>query len=153
MSLAYLPDTTSNYQGGWFDPTSQYGDTTSGTNPQPAEFWASVTLYRPYDGLQTGMAFNNDPYEFELLSPNIVTTAASGSTPATGANPGVVSFNPKAASGVGAQARKAQISYIVYRWDILHEDHDIPALTGSSTFAVRTTVPNLLRAGSAYPDY
>ena len=102
--------------------------------------------------LTNGATFNNDPYEFELLSPNIVTTAASGSTPATGANPGVVSFNPKAATGVGAQARKAQISYIVYRWDILREDHDIPALTGSSTFAVRTTVPNLLRAGSANPD-
>ena len=51
-----------------------------------------------------------------------------------------------------AQARKAQISYIVYSWSILHEDHDIPALTGSSTFAVRTTVPNLLLAGSANPD-
>ncbi len=149
MTLAYLPDTASNYQGGWFDPTMQYGDTNSGTSPQSGETWASVALYRPYAGVLTpvapaGPAFSNDPYEFALLSGNIGGVNQ--------ANPGVVSFNPKAATGVGAQARKAQISYIVYRWDILREDHDIPALTGSSTFAVRTTVPNLLRAGSANPD-
>ena len=149
MTLAYLPDTASNYQGGWFDPTMQYGDTNSGTSPQSGETWASVALYRPYAGVLTpvapaGPAFSNDPYEFALLSGNIGGVNQ--------ANPGVVSFNPKAASGSGAQARKAQISYIVYRWDILHEDHDVPALTGSSTFAVRTTVPNLLLAGSANPD-
>ena len=158
MSLAFLPDTTSNYQGGWFDPTAQYGDTNPGTNPNANETWASVALYRPYAGIATptgsaAPAFGNDPYEFALAAVNIVTTPATASAPAMGANPGVVSFNPKAATGVGAQARKAQISYIVYRWDILHEDYDIPTLTGAgSTFAVRTTVPNLLLAGSANPD-
>lgn len=153
---AYLPDTptsTGNYQGGWFNPETDYPDMPAGDTP-PSLPWVSVTLYRPYNGVVTGHDFNhetdpthptnNDPYQFELAAGNI------GGV--NNANPGVVSFNPKAATGVGAQARKAQISYIVYSWSILHEDHDIPALTGSSTFAVRTTVPNLLLAGSANPD-
>jgi len=151
--VTYLPDANvsggSGYQGGWFDPANDYGDTTPGQSPPSTSTvsWVSVSLYRPYNGLTTRAAFDNDPYEFQLLSGNIVTNAT------TGANPGVVSFNPKAATGSGAQARKAQISYIVYSWSILREDHDIPALTGSgSTFAVRTTVPNLLLAGSANPD-
>ncbi len=166
----YLPDTTGSYQGGWFYPTGKdpmgnaaaisYPDPNVATPQQPLPSgvtWVSVSLYRPYKGVVTGHDFNardannnpyqadNDPYQFELAAGNIGGVNK--------ANPGVVSLNPKAAIGSGAQARKAQISYIVYRWDILHEDHDIPALTGSgSTFAVRTTVPNLLLAGSANPD-
>ena len=158
--LADVPGTgtpgSGNYQGGWFDPTTDYQDTP--TQMPSNVTWVSVTLYRPYQGILTPVApaapaFSNDPYEFTLLSPNIVTTAATGTAPATGANPGAVGFNPKAATGSGAQARKAQISYITYAWSILHEDHDIPSLTGTgSTFVVRTTVPNLLLAGSANPD-
>jgi prepilin-type N-terminal cleavage/methylation domain-containing protein len=150
--LTFLPDTASNYHGGWFDPTMQYQDTSSGsagTNPPttPGIQWVSVTLYRPYNGIMTGTSFGNDPYQFQLQARNIVTTAT------TGANPGAISFNPKAATGSGAQARKAQVSYIVYSWGILREDHDVPALTGTgSTAEIRTAVPNLLRAGSANPD-
>ena len=155
--LADVPGTTGmpgtgDYHGGWFDPTAEYLDSPSGTPPPNTKIWASVTLYRPYDGLalnqanggaMTPITFSNDPYEFQMPAANIGSSA----------NPGVVSFNPKAAVGSGAQARKAQISYIVYSWGILREDHDIPALTGTgSTFAVRTTVPNLLSAGSANPD-
>ena len=172
--IGYLSDTATNYQGGWFDPTKavpatnpptypptfDYADPSVATPHQtlpPGATWVSVALYRPYAGVLTpnssaAPAFSNDPYQFALLSPNIVTTAAAGTSPAAGANPGVVSFNPKAATGSGAQARKAQISYIVYSWGILREDHDIPALTGGSTFTVRTAVPNLLLAGSANPD-
>ena len=146
--VSYLPDVDmtsgSGYQGGWFDPTTtQFG----GTPPPSAEAnlpWFSVTLYRPYNGVTQGSAFGNDPYQFELSAGNI------GGV--NNANPGVVSFNPKAATGSGAQARQAKISYIVYSWSILREDHDIPALSGNSTFAVRTAVPNLLLAGSANPD-
>ena len=160
QSQAYIPDTytsSGNYQGGWFDPTAQYQDSsvgTAGTSPTTGTIqWLSATLYRPYTGVLTGHSYSDvvsvtnydpiqdDPYQFDLTAENFAN-----------ANPGAIGFNPKAASGSGAQARKVQISYIVYRWDILREDHDIPALTGSSTFAVRTAVPNLLLAGSANPD-
>jgi len=148
----YLPDTptsSGNYQGGWFDPTAQYvvQPTSSGPSPAstalpPSANWVSVTLYRPYAGVLTNASFTNDPYEFKLLAPN------SGT-----ANPGAVGFNPKAAGGSGTSARKAQISYVTSTWTILHEDYDIPALTGKgSTAVIRTTVPNLLLAGSAKPD-
>ena len=160
----YLPDTASNYQGGWFDPTRTYPDNTPNAPVPPQELlppgvtWVSVTLYRPYTGLQTPTIttpapFGLDPYQFELTAANIITTPANGSIPATGSNPGAVSFNPKAAIGSGAQARQVKISYIVSSWGILREDHDIPALTGTgSTFVARTTVPNLKLAGSANPD-
>ena len=151
----YLPDTASNYQGGWFDPTQTYPDNTSGAPIPPLATlpsgvtWVSVALYRPYNGVLSGHNFgdmtdpsNNDPYQFKFLAGNFAK-----------ANPGSIGFNPKVANGSGAQARKAKISYIVSTWKILREDHDIPALTGvGSTFVVRTTVPNLKLAGSANPD-
>ena len=156
--LADVPATagmpgTGSYQGGWFDPTADYQDSPSGQTV-PNLPWVSVALYRPYTGIANNVntTFSNDPYEFKLTAANIVTTAATANTPATGANPGAIAFNPKAATGSGELARKVQISYIVFSWSILREDHDIPALTGGDTFVVRTTVPNLLLAGSANPD-
>ena len=153
----YLPDTGSSYQGGWFDPTKANAVTTTtpatydypdASNSVPHQLlptrvtWVSVTLFRPYNGISTPTAFGNDPYQFRFVAANFGT-----------ANPGSIGFNPKAANGSGAQARKAKISYIVSTWKILREDHDIPALTGAgSTFVARTTVPNLKLAGSANPD-
>ncbi len=163
----YLPDTASNYQGGWFDPTKadstatpptfDYGDSANVAAPHQVlpsgVTWVSVALYRPYNGLAlnmtngTAIPFSNDPYEFKLIAANI------GATNALSANPGAIGFNPKAAVGSGTQARQVKISYIVSSWSILREDHDVPALTGTgSTFVVRTAVPNLKLAGSANPD-
>ena len=144
--MAYLPDANvaggSGYQGDWFKPETEYGDATPGVSPPSTANWISVALYRPYNGITTLTAFDTDPYEFKLIAGNFGT-----------ANPGSIGFNPKAAGGSGAQARKAKISYIVSSWKILREDHDIPALAGAgSTFVVRTTVPNLKLAGSANPD-
>lgn len=140
---AYLPDTyttSGNYQGGWFDPTSQYGGVPA-SGPPSAATWVSVTLYRPYNGVLTNASFSNDPCEFKLLASNLGT-----------ANPGAVGFNPKAAGSAGTSARRAQISYVTSTWGILHEDRDIPALNGSDTTAIRLTLKNLLMAGSANPD-
>ena len=151
--MAYLPDANvsggSGYQGDWFKPETEYGDATPGISPPPAAKWISVAIYRPYNGVVSGHNLadtadpsNNDPYQFKFLATNFAK-----------ANPGSIGFNPKAANGSGAQARKAKISYIVSTWKILREDHDIPALTGAgSTFVARTTVPNLKLAGSANPD-
>jgi len=157
---AYLPDTptsTGNYQGGWFNPETDYPDMPAG-DTAPSLPWVSVTLYRPYNGALTGHDFNhevdptkptnNDPYQFKLTAANLSATASGYPT----ANPGAIGFNPKAAVGSGAQARKAQISYIVSSWSVLHEDHDIAATTGSGTTAIRTTVPNMQQAGAANPD-
>ncbi len=140
---AYLPDTytaSGNYQGGWLDPTTQYGGAPASGPPSTAT-WVSVTLYRPYNGVRTNASFSNDPCEFKLLASNFGT-----------ANPGAVGFNPKAAGGAGTSARQAQISYVTSTWSILHEDRDIPALSGSDTSAIRLTLKNLLMAGSANPD-
>jgi len=157
---AYLPDTptsTGSYQGGWFNPEMDYPDSPAGQNPSSLP-WVSVTLYRPYNGVLTGHDFNheidptkptnNDPYQFELTATNL--SAAASGYPTS--NPGAIGFNPKAAVGSGAQARKVQISYIVSSWGVLREDHDIPVTTGSGTTVIRTTVPNLQQAGAANPD-
>ncbi len=160
----YLPDNSSSYQGGWFDPTQpntvmlasgssttfDYTDSLAPT-PQhqavpPNVNWVSVALYRPYTGLKTPNAFSNDPYEFKLTATNL--SAAASGYPTS--NPGAIGFNPKAAVGSGAQ--KVQISYIVSSWGVLREDHDIPVTTGSGTTVIRTTVPNLQQAGAANPD-
>ena len=159
--LADLPGTvgtpgSGNYQGGWFNPTTDYLDNPAGqTTALSTKTWISAVLYRPYTGVVSSTDFkqnvpaNNDPYQFKLLSPNIVTSTPPG----TGSNTGSIGFNPRAAGGFGNQTRKAKISYITTSWQILREDHDVPALTGTgSTFVVRTTVPNLKLAGSANPD-
>lgn len=157
-SQTYLLDANisggSGYQGGWLDPSLDYRDYPAG-DTLPNLPWISAVLYRPYTGVVLSTDFkqnvsaNNDPYQFKLLSPNIVTSTPPG----TGSNTGSIGFNPRAAGGFGNQTRKAKISYITTSWQILREDHDVPALTGTgSTFVVRTTVPNLKLAGSANPD-
>ena len=153
-SEAYIPDTASNYQGGWFDPTTQYGDAAASpahTVPPSNTTWQSVTLYRPYAPLAnpgtSGPAFDNDPYEFGLASDNFGSPA-----PSTNANPGAIIFNPKAAGGSGSAALRAQISYQTYSWSVLHEDRDIPALPLGNTAVIRLTLKNLKRAGDPNAD-
>ena len=146
----YLPDTTTNYQGGWFDPTMQYADATPpGTqSPPPSNVtWRAVLLYRAFQGLANTQPFKNDPYEFTLTSSSI---NDPNGTPL--ANVGAISFNPLGAGGAGSNALKARISYITYSWKVLHEDRDIPALTGSDTTSTRLTLKNLKRAGDSNPD-
>ena len=66
--------------------------------------------------------------------------------------PGRFRLIPGPAGSVGIKALKAQISYQTYSWGILHEDRDIPALSGSDTSVTRLTLKNLLYAGAAQPD-
>ena len=149
-NTSYLPDTTTNYQGGWFNPTNQYLDTSPGVtqNPPPSNVaWKAVMLYRVYKGVASATPFDADPYEFTLASPNIVDQSNNSL-----ANVGAISFNPSAAGGSGVSALKARISYLTYSWKVLHEDRDIPALTGSDTAVVRMTLKNLKRAGDNNPD-
>lgn len=146
----YLPDTASNYQGGWFDPTTQYGDASASTPhtlPPVTTTWQRVILYRPYQPVVSTNAFDNDPYEFKLAADNFGAPA-----PSTNANPGAILFNPKAAGGSGSAALKAQISYQTYSWSILHEDRDIPALPLNNTAVIRLTLKNLKRAGDPNAD-
>ncbi len=143
---AYLPNSAAYYNGNWFDPVNGNGTfnyNTSSLPGMPATPWKSVMLYRTFQSVASATAFTDDPYQFTLVAPNI--TGAN-------ANPGAIQFNPKAAGGVGIKPLKAQISYQTYSWGILHEDRDIPALTGSDTSVVRLTLKNLLSAGAARPD-
>jgi len=150
--VAYLADTASNYHGGWFDPTGIYGDTAYAT-PQStvptvdasnnAIRWTSVTVYRTFQALDNTAAFGPDPYQFMLKTDD---------TGATNANVGAVAFNPLAAGGSGIPPLKAQVSYQTVDWSILHEDRDIPALSGTDTSAIRLTLKNLKRAGDPNPD-
>jgi len=154
----YLPDIYTGpaapgncYQGGWFDPTTQYLDTTTGVvqSPPPSTaVWKAVMLYRPFEGLAKTTPFRNDPYEFALTAPNIMDSSGTNSL----GNIGGIVFNPLAAGGNGVSALKAKISYLTYSWKIVHEDRDIPALTGTDTTAARLTLKNLKRAGDNNPD-
>ncbi len=150
--VAYLADTASNYHGGWFDPTGIYGDTAYATPQQTVPLvdasnnpirWTSVTVYRTFQALDNTAAFGPDPYQFMLKTDD---------TGATNANVGAVAFNPLAAGGSGIPPLKAQVSYQTVDWSILHEDRDIPALSGSDTSAIRLTLKNLKRAGDPNPD-
>ncbi len=150
----YLPDTATNYQGGWFDPTGvastvNYPDPNVGSPQQTLPTgvtWAKVTMYPIFTGIANTKPFGLNPYQFQIINANIDNAVH-------GANVGAIAFNPTIAHGTGAEAVKARLSYMTSSWKILREDHDVPALAGSgSTFVVRTTVPNLLLAGSANPD-
>lgn len=146
----YLSDTGSNYQGGWFDPTTQYGDASASpahSVPPANTTWLRVTLYRPYQPIVSTGTFSNDPYEFMLATDNF-----GSPSPITNANPGTIRFNPKAAGGSGSAALRAQISYQTYSWRILHEDRDIPALPQGNTAVIRLTLKNIKRAGDPNAD-
>ena len=154
----FLPDTPSNYQGGWFDPTTTYLDPspplsqTSKAPPSNVQ-WQRVTLYRPYQAVVNGGTFSSDPYEFQLASANFGNrTPVAGTAPKTDVNPGTLSFNPKAAGGSGSSALKAQISYQTVSWRLLHEDRDVPSLPSGNTAAIRLTLKNLKRAGDPNAD-
>ena len=162
---AFRPDSQLYYNGGWFDPIvaannkdasgATYNYNTVASPIPPPLPWKSVTIYRSFH-LPTGTAavttanpfgFDNDPYEFTLTSPNIM-DASNNSL----GNIGGIAFNPLAAGGNGVSALKAKISYLTYSWKIVHEDRDIPALTGTDTTAARLTLKNLKRAGDNNPD-
>ena len=152
-NIHYLPDTTGasgNYQGGWFDPTTQYLDSAPpfSQNPPPSTVtWKAVMLYRPFAGVAATSSFNGDPYEFTLTSSNIA-DASNNSL----ANVGAIAFNPLGAGGSGSNALKARISYLTYSWKVLHEDRDIPALSNTDTAVTRLSLKNLKRAGDNNPD-
>ncbi len=142
IAREYLPDTTTNYQGGWFDPTLAYSDTGAAphTTVPTGVTWVSVSLFRPFVGTAT---FTQDPYEFKLTSPNLGTSNN---------NLGGIAFNPLAGGGVGYNALKARISYRVASWQVIHEDRDVPALSGGNTSVLRLALKNLKRAGDEGPN-
>ncbi len=142
VGTIYVADTATNYQGGWFDPTTAYGDTGAGVHTMvpSAVNWVSVSLFRPFVGTA---AFTQDPYEFKLTSPNLGTTNN---------NLGGIAFNPLAGGGVGYNALKARISYRVASWQVIHEDRDVPALSTGNTSVLRLSLKNLKRAGDEGPN-
>ena len=151
--INYLQEvnTPGYYEGGWFDPTTTYGE--SGSNPQiklPSGVnWLSVSLYRPFKGIDSAGSFSKtNPYEFKLITPNLPSTNSNNPS----YNLGGIAFNPLAGGGVGYNALKAQISYRVADWKVIHEDRDVPALSGGNTSVLRLSLKNLRRAGDEGPN-
>ena len=159
----FYTDSQKYYNGGWFDPAvaanntdalgATYTYNTDASPVAPPLPWKNVTLYRPFHapaGTASGTnthGFSSDPYEFTLTAPNIM-DASNNSL----GNSGGIVFNPLAAGGNGVSALKAKISYLTYSWKIVHEDRDVPALSGADTTAARLTLKNLKRAGDNNPD-
>ena len=159
----FYTDSQKYYNGGWFDPAvaannrdasgATYTYNTDASPAAPPLPWKSVTLYRPFHapaGTASGAnthGFSLDPYEFTLTAPNIM-DASNNSL----GNSGGIVFNSLAAGGNGVSALKAKISYVTYSWKIVHEDRDVPALSGADTTAARLTLKNLKRAGDSNPD-
>lgn len=147
--LAYKQNTATNYNGNWFDPESvslAYVTAQSPTSPATlATPWKAAMLFRPFH--QPPMAgFDADPYEFNLVKGNMGAGANL-------INLGAVAFNPLAAGGNGLPALKAQISYQTYNWQIIHEDRDIPAITGAGgQYIARLTLKRLKTDLQSYPD-
>ena len=161
-NIQYLPDTSTNYHGGWFDPTASYGDATAIVPVPPAIAqvpvedaahkpldWVKVSIYRPYQPQADTTTFTSDPYQYTLASPSITDASA---TPAPVANLGTLSFNPLAAGSMGIKPIKARISYLVYSWRVLHEDRDLLATNGTGGTVVRLTLKNLKKVGDPQSD-
>jgi hypothetical protein len=150
------PDTTTYYNGGWFDPvgtntnpvtaqTYKYNATApQGLPPIP---WKSAMLSRAFAAVPNNAAFTTDPYQYTLTTANIADNSAKGS-----ANLGAIEFNPAGAGRSGNDALKAEISYQTYSWGIIHEDRDVAPLSSGETSVERLTLKNIKRAGDAGPD-
>lgn len=143
--VAHAQNGPTPYKGDWFNATTANSGVDN-TQLMPAGPWLSVSIYRPfrYLGPTTTPNFSpNDPYEFALYTLNVGPTA----------NMGVLAFNPLAAGrGTGAQPLKAQISYSVLDWHILHEDHDVAAGDDSGGPTVRLRLSHLKKAGDVQFD-
>ena len=142
------PDGT-GYQGGWFNTTNGLLDlSATPANGLPASTttapWTGVTIYRSfvYKGIlptvPAASGFSADPYQYCLYADNI----------GTGANMGVLAFNPLAAGMNGTKPLKAQVSYMALNWHVLHEDHDVP--DGGGT--VKLILDHLKKVGDVQFD-
>ncbi len=159
-NVQYLTDTASNYQGGWFDPTVTYGDSTTIVPVPPATpqvlvedaahkplDWVKVSIYRPFQPQANTTTFTSDPYQYTLASPSIANAVGMPT-----ANLGTVSFNPLAGGSMGIKPLKARISYQTYSWRVLHEDRDLTATNGTSGIVTRLTLKNLKKVGDPQSD-
>jgi type II secretory pathway pseudopilin PulG len=103
-----------------------------------------------------------DPYQYKLLSPNVVTGEAQAQ-----ANYGVIAFNPVGASFAGSTTNSEQpfmayVDYQVLDWHIIRDDREVPSVlpitatvVGGGTVSlipVRTTLRNIKRVGDPEVD-
>ncbi|MEO7716430.1 MAG: hypothetical protein ABIY70_09510, partial [Capsulimonas sp.] len=123
--------------------------TSTGVSSSAKWMVGTAVLYRPFSRGDTGVlvsnhtlsAFGNDPYQFQVRY---------GSYGPHAANVGVIDFNPLAGGSSGTQPLKARISYLVYNWHILHEDHALPYKSEDRT--VRLGIDNLKKLGDVQHD-
>ena len=120
------------YDGGWFDPTTQYAgpgmpngvtmtDVPLGANTPAAWLAGTATLDRTLSpetpaathvlaDTLTALKNDADPYKYVLLNPDTTLTTVSL---------GVLAFNPR------LSGRQVVVSYLAYDWHIIHEDADV----------------------------
>lgn len=137
-----------NYTGDW-EHISLQGS--AGAIPDTAKWIdGSAVVYRNFQqlggGQQTANLANSqwsaqDPYQYQLRYDSL--------GPA-GVNYGVLDFNPLAGGGNGTPPLKARISYQVYNWHVLHEDHSLPVSSQDRT--IRLGIDNLKKTGDVQHD-
>ena len=157
---------TNPYQGSWFDPltTTAAQDmsrpvVTDIAPPQPpyngtpnwvpgsAVLTRTLTQVTDVPTLKANYTDPaTDPYTFALYS-----DAASNMTTVTGANLGVLAFNPR------LQGQPVSVSYLTYDWHIIREDEDIPSytpgmMTNGQLSPIHLTIDHLKRVGDVQDD-
>jgi type II secretory pathway pseudopilin PulG len=123
----------------------------------------SETVTRDFNRLAATTDWDvTDPYQYKLLSPNILTNqtsegAGSNSYP-TYANAGVLAFNPSGANYTetgpnGQQPFRAYLDYAVLDWHILRDTREVPSaipvkIGGVNLIPIRTTLALIKKRGS-----
>lgn len=149
----WIPSTGASYTGDWLSGAQMMTLGYFGGFQNVPANWSAISVVRAYRVVSSSAAFSSDPYEFTMP----VTTTGPGSPfintqiPGTDANYGVLQFNP-AAGGTGLnKPLKALISYTVYDWHILHEDHSVAANNGAAP-PVELNIGNLKVPGVVQYD-
>jgi len=150
------------YDGQWFgNPDINHAalySTAIDTTPldlAPGSSWVPGTarLYRQLQyitptftsqGDPSDVGWGPDPYQYSLVNDN---PAPKGGNLPTDFNAGALCFNPLASGRSLAKPVKVRVSYTVYDWHILHEDHDA---TPSSV--IHLALHDLKKAGDIQND-
>ena len=141
------------------DDAAGWRNITIGGNGVTGAVAGSETVTRAFDRLPANVTWDaGDPYQYKLLSPNVLTNQSSDSVP-TYANVGILSFNPSGANysettTSGQAAFKAYIDYAVLDWHILRDNREIPAVIPDSNglISIRTTLGFIKKAGDPNDD-
>ena len=154
FSVGGVPSTVDMSDLNYFSPKLTATDDT----------WSTIKVTRIFTPAKNG-AFSTgptgDPYEFTLPNANVGLPLCSENTEIAGsaggaiystANFGVLWFNPLIASTLSGQNAKALVSYTVYDWHIIHEDHTLIPGASNSPSVIDLAVSGLKAPGDVEDD-